>query len=73
MAEQAEKARTAFARKRLKLSSEGGFRPDVTMYISSAEQTFKQLGPQQCRTIALEIATLGRNGPALTTPPIGTR
>ena len=25
-------------------------------------QTFQQLGPQQCRTIALEIAMLGRNG-----------
>ena len=42
--------------------SVGGFRPDVMMYISSALQTFKQLGPQQCRTIALEIAMLGRNG-----------
>jgi tetratricopeptide (TPR) repeat protein len=62
MAEQAEKARTAFAHKRLKSSAVGGFRPDVMMYISSALQTFKQLGPQQCRTIALEIAMLGRNG-----------
>lgn len=40
----------------------GGFRPDVMMYISSALQTFKQVGPQQCRAIALEIAMLGRNG-----------
>ncbi|MBP6320471.1 MAG: tetratricopeptide repeat protein [Rubrivivax sp.] len=62
MAEQAERARTAFAHKRLKSSSVGGFRLDVMMYISSALQTFKQLGPQQCRTIALEIAMLGRNG-----------
>ena len=62
MAEQAEKARTAFAHKRLKSSAVGGFRPDVMMYISSALQTFKQLGQQQCRTIALEIAMLGRNG-----------
>jgi hypothetical protein len=62
MAEQAEKARTAFAHKRLKSSAVGGFRPDVMMYIPSALQTFKQLGPQKCRTIALEIAMLGRNG-----------
>ena len=57
----AVEARTDFAHERLKCSSVGGFRPDV-MYISSALQTFKQLGPQQCRAIALEIAMLGRNG-----------
>jgi tetratricopeptide (TPR) repeat protein len=62
MAEQAEKARTAFAHRRLKSSSVGGFRPDVMMYISEALQTFKKLGPQKCRAIALEIAVLGRSG-----------
>ena len=32
------------------------------MYISSALQTFKKLGPQRRQAIALEIAVLGRNG-----------
>ena len=62
MAEQAEKARTAFAHKRLKSSSVGGFRPDVMMYISGALQIFKKLGPEKRRAIALEIAMLGRDG-----------
>ncbi len=62
MAEQAEKARTVFAHKRLKSSSVGGFRPDVMMYISQALQIFGPLGPQKCRAIALEIAMLGRSG-----------
>ena len=62
MAEQAEKARTAFAHKRLKVSSVGGFRPDVMMFISSALLTFKSLGPQKRKEIALEIAMLGRDG-----------
>ena len=62
MVGQAEKARTAFAHKRLKSSSVGGFRPDVMMYVSSALQTFKRLGPQKRQAIALEIAMLGRNG-----------
>ena len=62
MVEQAEKARTAFAHRRLKASSVGGFRPDVMMYIASAFQTFEKLGPQKRQAIALEIAMLGRNG-----------
>jgi Flp pilus assembly protein TadD len=62
MAEQAEKARTAFAHRRLRASSVGGFRPDVMMYIAEALQTFRPLAPQQCRAIALEIAVLGRSG-----------
>jgi len=62
MVEQAEKARTAFAHKRLKSSSVGGFRPDAMMYISGALQTFKKLGPQKRQAIALEIAMLRRNG-----------
>jgi Flp pilus assembly protein TadD len=62
MVEQAEKARTAFAHKRLKSSSVGGFRPDVMMFISGALQAFKKLGPLKRKAIALEIAMLGRNG-----------
>ena len=62
MVEQAEKARTAFAHKRLKASAVGGFRPDVMMYISEALQTFEKLGPQKRQEIGLEIAILGRNG-----------
>lgn len=62
MVEQAEKARTAFAQKRLRSSSVGGFRPDVTMYIAGALQTFKKLGAQKRQVIALEIAVLGRSG-----------
>jgi tetratricopeptide (TPR) repeat protein len=62
MVEQAEKARTAFAHRRLKSSSVGGFRPDVMMYISGALQTFKKMGPQKRQAIALEIAMLGRSG-----------
>ena len=62
MVEQAEKARTAFAHKRLKANSVGGFRPDVMMYISDAMQTFKKVGPEKRKGIALEIAMLGRDG-----------
>lgn len=62
MVERAEKARTAFAQKRLKSSSVGGFRPDVMMYIAGALQTFKKLGAQKRQAIALEIAVLGRSG-----------
>jgi hypothetical protein len=73
MAEQAEKARTAFAHRRLKSSSVGGFRPDVMMYISEALQTFKKLGSQKCRAIALEIACWGAAAWTSTTPPTSTR
>ncbi|MBE0548535.1 MAG: tetratricopeptide repeat protein [Rubrivivax sp.] len=62
MVEAAEKARTAFANKRLKSRSVGGFRPDVMMYIASALQTFKKQGPKGRQAIALEIAMLGRTG-----------
>jgi len=62
MVETAEKARTAFAQKRLKSRSVGGFRPDVMMYIASALKTFSKQGPKDCRAIALEIAMLGRTG-----------
>jgi tetratricopeptide (TPR) repeat protein len=62
MVEQAEKTRTAFAHKRLKSSAVGGFRPDVLMYITSALQTFKEVGAQNRQVIALEIAMLGRSG-----------
>jgi tetratricopeptide (TPR) repeat protein len=62
MVEQAEKARTAFAGKRLKSNSVGGFRPDVMMYIAAALQTFKKVGVQKRQVIALEIAMLGRSG-----------
>ena len=62
MVEQAEKARTAFAQKRLKSRSVGGFRPDVMMYIASALQTFQKGGQKQRQAIALEIAMLGRTG-----------
>ena len=50
MVEQAEKARTAFAQRRLKASSVGGSRPDVMMYIASALQTFEKLGPQMSKS-----------------------
>ena len=62
MVEQAEKARTAFAHKRLKSSAVGGFRPDVMMYVAGALQTFKKVGAQKRQAIALEIAMLGRSG-----------
>jgi hypothetical protein len=62
MAEQAEKARTAFAHRQLKSSSVGGFRPDVMMYIADALDTFKHCVAMCNGTIALEIAILGRSG-----------
>ena len=66
--EQAEKARTAFAHKRLKSSAVGGFRPDVMMYVAGALQTFKKVGAQKRQMIALEIAMLGRTGPEINDP-----
>lgn len=62
MVEAAEKARTAFAHRRLKSRSVGGFRPDVMMYIVSALKTFEKQGPKGRQAIALEIAMLGRTG-----------
>ena len=62
MVAQAERARSAFAQKRLKSRSVGGFRPDVMMYISSALRTFAKEGPKRRQAIALEIAMLGRTG-----------
>ena len=62
MAEQAEKARTAFAHKRLKARSPDGFRQDVVVFIAGALQTFEKLGPEKRKEIALEIALLGRAG-----------
>ena len=62
MIEQAEKARTTFAHKRLKSSGVGGFRPDVMMYIAEALKIFKKQGTQKRQAIALEIAMLGRSG-----------
>ncbi|MBE2244938.1 MAG: tetratricopeptide repeat protein [Burkholderiaceae bacterium] len=62
MAEQAEKARTAFAHRQVKSDLVGGFRPDVMMYIAGALDTFKKQGKQKRQAIALEIAILGRGG-----------
>lgn len=60
--EQAERARTAFANKRLKSRSIDGFRPDVMMYITGALKTFEAQGAKGRQAIALEIAMLGRSG-----------
>ena len=62
MAEVAEKARSAFAHKRLKSNSAGGFRHDVMLFIVEALKVFKNVGPAKRREIALEIAMLGRSG-----------
>ena len=62
MVQSAEQSRTNFAKKRLKSTSVGGFRPDVLMYIAGAMQTFKKVGNKKRQEIALEIAMLGRGG-----------
>ena len=62
MVAQSEKSRSAFAHKQLKSRSVGGFRHDVMMYILDALKTFKKVGPEKRRQIALEIAVLGRSG-----------
>jgi tetratricopeptide (TPR) repeat protein len=62
MVAQAEKSRTAFAHRRLKARSVGGFRQDVMLYIVEALKVFKEVGPAKRREIALEIAVLGRSG-----------
>lgn len=59
---QSEKARNAYSQRLLKSRSVGGFRPDVMMYIADALQTFKRIGPNGTRMLALEIAVLGRSG-----------
>jgi len=61
-AEQAEKARTAFAHRQVNSNSVGGFRPDVMMYIAGALDIFKKQGTQKRQAVALEIAMLGRGG-----------
>jgi len=38
------------------------FRRDVLLFIAAALQTFKKLGPEKRKAIALEIALLGRSG-----------
>ena len=60
--EHAEKARSAFANKRLKSRTVDGFRPDVMMYIAGALKTFKEHGPKKRQAIAFEIGLLGRTG-----------
>jgi len=70
MVKQAEKARTAFADKRLKVSAVGRSRPDVMMYISQALQTFEKLDPQRRQETGLEIAILGLNGPDINDPDV---
>jgi tetratricopeptide (TPR) repeat protein len=62
LVKQAEESRSAFAHKRLKSRSVGGFRPDVMMFIASALQIFDKQGPKKRQEIALEIAMLGRSG-----------
>ena len=59
---QSEKARNAYSQRLLKSRSVGGFRPDVMMYIADALKTFKRLGSNGTRMLALEIAVLGRSG-----------
>ena len=58
MVEQAEKARTVFAHKRLKARSPDGLRQDVVVFITDALLTFEKLGPEKRKDIALEIALL---------------
>ena len=62
MVELAEKSRTGFAHKRLKAGAPDGFRRDVMLFIAGALKTFKKLGPEKRKAIALEIALLGRSG-----------
>jgi len=46
----------------MRASVGGGLRPDVVMYIKSALDTFKKVGPKQTQEIAFEIARKGQDG-----------
>jgi len=62
MVEQAEKARTRLAHKRLAEGAVGGLRLDVVAYLTDALKTFDKVGPAKMRTIAVEVAMLGQSG-----------
>jgi tetratricopeptide (TPR) repeat protein len=58
----AREARTELASQSMRASVGGGLRPDVVMYIKSALDTFKKVGPKQTQEIAFEIARKGQDG-----------
>ena len=66
--EQAEKARTRLAHKRLAEGSVGGIRLDVVAYLTDALKTFAKVGPAKMRTIGVEVAMLGRSGLDINNP-----
>lgn len=68
MVEQAEKARTRLAHKRLAEGSVGGIRLDVVAYLTDALKTFAKVGPAKMRTIGVEVAMLGRSGLDINNP-----
>jgi tetratricopeptide (TPR) repeat protein len=61
-AEQARTARTKIAHQAMRANASGALRPDVVMYCLGALQKFRDLGPEQTKTITFEIAMLGRRG-----------
>ena len=68
MVEQAEKARTRLAHKRLAEGAVGGMRLDVVAYLTDALKTFAKVGPAKMRTIGVEVAMLGLSGLYINNP-----
>jgi tetratricopeptide (TPR) repeat protein len=64
VADLARKARTGIAEGAMRARAEGttGLRRDVVMYITSALDTFEQLGPAKRQQIVMEIALKGQEG-----------
>ena len=66
--EQAEKARTRLAHKRLGEGTVGGVRPDVVAYITDALKTFAHLSADDVKRLGVEVAVLGGQGLDINSP-----
>lgn len=65
IAELCREARTKVAQKNMRSAGE---RPDAIMYCLSALKKFKEVGPEQTKTITFEISMLGRSGLDINNP-----
>lgn len=62
LAEMARTARTKLSHQSMRAGMEGHLRPDVVMYLTSALDTFDEIGPAKRQQLTFEIAMKGQNG-----------
>ena len=68
IAEAARKARSQIAQSSFRKSSTAGVRMDAVMFFLAALKKFEPMPPEQVKTIAYEIAMVGRTGLTLNDP-----